>query len=988
MKRLSLLGLFLAGLAFAAGYSPEEAVRRMKAADGFRVRLVAAEPLVRQPVTLTFDDRGRLWTVQYIQYPAPAGLKPVEVDQYLRTRYDRVPEPPPHGPKGADRVTILDGPDAQGRLHKAKDFISGLNLASGLCLGHGGAFVLQVPYLLFYPDRDGDDVPDGPPEVLLKGFGMEDAHAVANSLQWGPDGWLYGAQGSTVTAHIRGSEFQQGIWRYHPLTREFELFSEGGGNTFGLDFDGHGNAIAGTNWGGFAMLHQVQGGYYVKGFAKHGPLHNPHTYGYFDHVPYKNFQGGHVTLGGVVYRGGTYPETYRNQYVACNLLSHVLNWHSLERNGSSYRSGHRGEFLAGNDLWFRPVDCLVGPDGNVYVADWYDVRANHVDPVDNWDKTNGRIYRVEPTNPVRSLPMPPGWKDGRGPSLSKLASGQLLELLGHPNDWFRREARRILAERRDPGVIAPLREATLRETGELALESLWALYVSGGFDEAFAEKLFSHGNEDVRTWTVRFLGDARKVSPAIASRLVALAQSDPSPVVRRQLACSSKRLPAREGLPIVRALLRRSEDVSDIHIPLLLWWAIEDKAISDRGLVLDLLDTPQAWQQPLVRNVLIERLARRYMAEGKEPDLAACARLLESAPGPEEVRLLLQGMEKALEGRQLAQVPPALEKGLTALWESGPPSPLLVRLALRLGSPVAFTRAREVAVDPKARDADRVSLIEALGQTGRADVLPTLGQAFTEGKTDAVRGAALTALASFSQEGIADTVLDQYPRLSAGLRTKAQALLCSRPASARKFLQLVDAGKVPPKEVPLEQLRRLVEYKDEAMVQIIEKHWGKVGPLPPGEKIARIRAINHSLNQRPGDKVNGKALFTKHCGTCHTLFGEGNKIGPELTGADRKNREFLLTSIVDPSAYIRPEFVAYVVTLKDGRTLTGLLAEQSPQAITLVNDKNERTVVARDRIDEMTPAKVSLMPEKVLDPLSEQEIRDLFGYLQSDGPVK
>ena len=186
---------------------------------------------------------------------------------------------------------------------------------------------MQPPYLLFYPRRNGDDVPDGDPEVLLSRLRHGGRARLSNSLQWGPDGWLYGAQGSTVTANIRGIEFQQGIWRYHPLTKEFELFAEGGGNTWGLDFDRHGNVIAGTNWGGKAMLHQVQGGYYVKGFGKHGPLHNPHTYGYFEHVPYKDFKGGHVTCGGVVYQADAFPPEFRDRYIAANLLSNAVYWH-------------------------------------------------------------------------------------------------------------------------------------------------------------------------------------------------------------------------------------------------------------------------------------------------------------------------------------------------------------------------------------------------------------------------------------------------------------------------------------------------------------------------------------------------------------------------------------------------------------------------------------------------------------------------------------
>src|SRR5213083_937915 len=257
-------------MARAQGYAPEEAAKRMTVPAGFAVSVVAAEPMVRQPVAIEFDDRGRLWVVQYLQYPNPAGLKRVRVDRYSRTVYNRVPEPPPRGPKGADRITILESSPTEAGGVKAKDFLTGLNLASGLAFGHGGVFVLQAPYLLFYPDRDRDDVPDGDPEVLLTGFGMEDAHSVANSLTWGPDGWLYGAQGSTVTANIRGIEFQQGIWRYHPRTKEFEVFAEGGGNTWGLDFDEQGEILAGTNFEESKMLHQVQGAYYLKNFGKHG----------------------------------------------------------------------------------------------------------------------------------------------------------------------------------------------------------------------------------------------------------------------------------------------------------------------------------------------------------------------------------------------------------------------------------------------------------------------------------------------------------------------------------------------------------------------------------------------------------------------------------------------------------------------------------------------------------------------------------------------
>ena len=224
---LSLVSLTHDRAVLGQGFSPDEAVKRMTVADGFIVELTAAEPLVRQPVAIDFDDRGRLWALQYLQYPNPAGLQRVKVDRYSRTTYDRVPKPPPHGPKGADRLTILEDSDGDGRVDEAKDFLSDLNLATGFAFGHGGVFVLQTPYLLFYPDRDRDDVPDGDPKVLLTGFGMEDTSSLANSLTWGPDGWLYGTQGTNITANVRGIPFEQGRVAIPPVEQEVRIVQRG-----------------------------------------------------------------------------------------------------------------------------------------------------------------------------------------------------------------------------------------------------------------------------------------------------------------------------------------------------------------------------------------------------------------------------------------------------------------------------------------------------------------------------------------------------------------------------------------------------------------------------------------------------------------------------------------------------------------------------------------------------------------------------------------
>ncbi len=317
---------------------------------------------------------------------------------------------------------------------------TGLNLASGFAFGHGGVFVLQVPYLLFYADRDRDDVPDGDPEVLLTGFGMEDAHSVANSLTWGPDGWLYGCQGSTVTANIGGIEFQQGVWRYHPVSRRFELFCEGGGNAWGLDFDAHGNLFYATNYGGYAMVHGVQGGYYWKQFGKHGALHNPYAYGYFDHVPHEKLRGGHVTVGGVIYQGDLFPPEFRGKYIAADLLGHAVYWHELRPSGATFTARQEGDLLLANDTWFAPSDLTVGPDGAIYVCDWHDQRMAHPDPDAEWDRSNGRIFRIYSEGAHKLVLRKPEL-------LEESSSDELVAMALDSNEVLARKARQILAER-------------------------------------------------------------------------------------------------------------------------------------------------------------------------------------------------------------------------------------------------------------------------------------------------------------------------------------------------------------------------------------------------------------------------------------------------------------------------------------------------------------------------------------------------------------
>ncbi|HUE15809.1 MAG TPA: PVC-type heme-binding CxxCH protein [Planctomycetaceae bacterium] len=966
---------------------PREAVKTFKITDGLDVRLVASEPLIRQPLSLSFDDRGRLWVLQYIQYPNPEGLRPVAVDEFLRTKYDRRPEPPPKGPRGHDVIAILEDTDGDGVMDRAKTFLTGLNLASGMALGYGGVFVAQPPYLLFYRDANGDDVPDGDPEVLLTGFGMEDAHAFANSLTWGPDGWLYGAQGSTVSAKIRGIEFQQGIWRYHPRTKQFELFAEGGGNTWGIDFDRFGNLFAGGNTYE-PLCHHVQGAYYVKGFGKHGPLHNPYSFGYFDPVKHYGPFGGGLTGGCSIYQGGAFPERFNNACIAPNMRQNALRWYTFEKRGSTFATRQGGDFILSSDPWFRPVDTLVGPDGALYLADWYDINLSHTNPKNRsqWyapSRDDGRIFRVSA----------PGAKSFDKPRtrLGALASRDVTALLNHPNEWYRREAWRILGERRDASVVPALKQKFAAASDETAaLEALWAIDLCGGFDEAFAERTLGHPAEYVRAWTVRLLGDDRHVSKKIAAALVRLAKSDPSVVVRSQLACTAKRLPAASALPIAAELFQRDEDADDPQLPLLIWWAIESKAVTDREAVLALVERPETWQRPIVRDVLVERLARRYVALGDDGGYAACAWLWEHAPTAPDVERIVAGMETQLAGHRFNHPPQALDQPLARLLNHGRlnhgrPSTALLCLAIRLGSPDAVPKLAERVQDSATKPAERITAIRALSEAGPPQVAHQLLSLLDRRRREpeAVEEAVLTAVGRFKEESLGTRLLARWPSLSARLRDRSVDVLASRTVWSRQLLKAVAAGQVDPKSISTEQIRQLLLHGDAQIARQVTARWGSIRTTTPREKEGKIKAVSSMLTKGKGDLPSGHKLFVKHCSICHRLYGEGNQIGPDLTAADRKNLTVLLPNVIDPSAVIRPEFRSYNVVLDDGRILSGLLADSNNSTVTVLDAKNQRTVVKRTNVEELKVSDTSLMPDNVLEPLGDQEIRDLFAYLRA-----
>ncbi len=657
-------------------------VPSLRIPDDLELDLLLSEPVMANPLYINFDERGRMWVVQYRQYPWPAGLKLLSHDQFYRNVYDAVPPPPPHPPgskyRGADRITIHEDRDGDGTYETTKIFLDGLSLATSALKGRGGVYVMNPPYLLFYADANGDDVPDSEvPRVLLSGFGIEDTHSIANNLRWGPDGWIYATEGSTVSASVvrHGPDGQpipgekpvhtmgQNVWRYHPESHRYEVFAEGGGNAFGVEIDSKGRVYSGHNGGDTRGFYYVEGGYYRKGFDKHGALSNPYTFGYLNAMNANPSQ--RFTHTFEIYEADALPDRYHGNLFGVAPHMHYVIRSEVLPEGSTFRTRDIEQVIVPNngprDAWFSPVDIQTGPDGALYLADWYAMQVAHYRGHEGLtDQDLGRVYRLRArtAGPRGTAPF----------DLGKLTSDELVDrYLGHPNRWYRQSVLRILGDRKDASLVPKLSAIVERSTGQTALEALWALNLCGGFDDAQAITALRHDEPHVRRWAVRLLGDSngRALGHEIAARLVEMAAREPDVETRCQIAATARRLPTLQALPILTTMANRRDDDADPSIPAFVWWGIEAHA-ADRDRVLSLFVDGALWDHSLrFRDQPIAALLmRRYAAAGSRDDLMACARLLAMAPDRDAAEALVAGFSAAFAGRSIPPLPDELTEGL------------------------------------------------------------------------------------------------------------------------------------------------------------------------------------------------------------------------------------------------------------------------------------------------------------------------------------
>ena len=957
---------------------PADALKLFETTPGISIDAVLTDPAIAQPLSFKFDERGRIWVMEYKQYPNPAGLKAVSRDKHLRTVYDKTPLPPPHGDRGQDQISIHEDTNGDGIFDKHSVFVDGLSIATSFAMGDGGVYVLNPPYLLFYEDKDKDDQADGDPTVILEGFGIEDSHSCANNLRWGPDGWLYAAQGSTVTGNIKhyGTEetptrsMGQCIWRYHPQLKKYEIFAEGGGNTFGVEFDSHGRVYSGYNGGNTRGFHYIQGGYYLKGFSKHGQLSNPYAFGYFPAMTHN--QVPRFTHTFVIYQDPTLPEAYQNKLFGIEPIQGRVVYSDVAGEGSTFKTEDLGYPVKTADTWFRPVDIQVGPDGAIYVADLYEQRIDHAAHFQGRvDNTNGRIYRLRPSE---------AWK----PASFNVASWSNQELFGLFNSdirLHRQIAIRLLKNRKLSKEDKNELHQLLHSEDELvALNALWAHQVTGNFNLKIASTALSNPHDIVRSWSIRLAADHVELSESYQAALVKSIATEPSVHVRSQLAATARRVDPQLFAEMTKALLYHGEDAGDKHVPLMLWWAIEANA-NQYAALKTLFNDASIWNQEITQDLIIERLAKRYAMSGKREELDMLTWLFENAPDDDSRGLLLKGFEESFEGRSLASLPEDLLNGIR---NAGGGSPIL---RVRLGQDDAITKALTDIADLNG-DADaRAGLVNVLGQIKHAAAIPVMLQIIKQEKSETVLQATLVALQGFESSEIALAVLDSYSRFNEETQGVAQTLLVSRESWLEMLLDSLDTGLIKADTIQQESILKIVLFDNKALQAKAEKHFGKVSSASAGELQKRIDELVSVIGEASGNPYDGKQLYLKHCGKCHQLFTDGGNIGPNLTTYKRDDLQYMLLNVVNPSIAIREGFENYAVFTLDGRTLTGFIDDQDNRVVVLRSNDGQRMVINRDDIDEMQAIPRSIMPEGILKTLKPQEIRDLFAYLRASQPV-
>jgi putative membrane-bound dehydrogenase-like protein len=962
-----------------APLAPKEALGSFQVQAGFRLELLAAEPLVASPVAAAYDERGRLFVVEMTDYPHvdPAHDKP-----YAENVAD--------APIG--QVRVLIDQDDDGVFDRSCVFAEGLSWPAGIAVWKGGVFVAATPDVWYLRDHDGDEKADERRRVLT-GFRKFNVQAVMNNLQWGLDHKIYGA-GSSNGGRIRSLnrpgaaavEILRNDFRFDPDGGAFEVIS--GGARFGNTFDDFGNRFLCDirNPAQHVVLpaHYLARNPYLPAARV---LHDAAEFGdairlfrisppepwralrarrWADvgkNMPRSELVGaGFLTSssGLTVYRGDAYPEPIQGNLFLGEPANNVVHRMTLEPDGVTFRARRadpKAEFVASTDTWFRPVNFVNAPDGTLTILDMYRETIEHPWSIPDDIRARldlrsgaerGRLYRLAPR----------GFQRRPTPRLDRAGTSALVGLLEHPNAWHRETAHRLIHERRDQAAVAPLvRLLRSARDPRARLHALYALDGLGALETAEIRTALADASAPVRAHALLLAEPRLDRTPPLCTEIARLA-ADPSVRVRFQLAFTAGALPAAAALGVLAAIAR--QDASD---PWMRTAVLSSAAGETAGLFEQLFSEQsfrtKAGAQELLRSLALVVGARDGAGASRRILIAlAASHAWDDAPRAAVVGLGA-GLSRARGHGHLSDLESSLPPQ-TAAW--------LDRL---LGE------AKRQAGDSTVPAERRVQAVAILGQDRAERALPVLGGLLEPHQPPEVQSAAVRALGGFDRPELADLLLKPWSTYAPSLRTEVIALLLARRAWVGPLLDAVAAGSVAPGDLPPSRRALLLNDRDPTIRAQARARLGAAVPAPRSAALARYQ----SALDRPGDATRGRVMFDRECVTCHRIGERGHAVGPNLAGLSRKTPEEILVSILDPNRDLSPEFVEYTVALDDGRIASGLIVSETPAGITLRGREGIEQTILRRNIEAIAGTGKSLMPEGLENAITPQEMSDLIAFL-------
>jgi putative membrane-bound dehydrogenase-like protein len=935
---------------------PQQSLRCIQPKPGFVAELVAAEPLVRDPIAFAWGPDGRLWVVEMTDYPLG-------------------------GVKGS--VKVLEDSDGDGKYDKAVSFLTDLDFPTGVLPWRNGVLVTCAPDIFYAEDTDGDGAADKR-EVLFTGFGQGNQQHRVNGLMWGVDGWVYGANGDSggvirslrrpdqKPVNISGRDF-----RFRPDTGEFEAVT--GMTQFGRCTDDWGNWFGGNNAN--PLWHFVLDDGRLRRNPHVAPplprIDVPLSPGQSPVFPISRllprFNDFHTAnrftsaCSPVVYRDDLFgPHYAANVFISepvHNLVSRlVLSPRGVTFVGRRAPDEERSEFLASTDNWFRPTMLRVGPDGALWIADMYRHVIEHPEwiPKDWQERLDlraghdmGRIYRVYPLHK----------KPRAIPRLDRLETAGLVAALDSPSGWQRDMVQMMLLWRKDPAAVEPLRNLARNcpraETRAAALCSLDLLH---GLDCDTLLSRLEDPHPGVRRQAVRLSRPRPGFDEALLDRLFARLD-DPDASVRMELAYVLGDWDDPRVGPTLGTLLVRAGD--DAYLRAAVLSSVHARNI-EGVLVEALRHRPEE----------LESLLRLASALGNRN---AAARMLDAVAQAEGNRYA------AWQFAALAGFLDQMDQKRSGVMNLAKDDETIYRKALPRLKPV-FDAARKVAVDGEREEAERRAAIRLVGRgpDRQAEDRELLASLLTPQTPPALQTAAAATLGRLPGEDVPRLLLRGWKAYSPALRSQVLDLLLGRSEWLEPLLAAIESKQVAPFDIDAARRQRLLDHPSETVRnRAAQAFQGTVS----ADRRKLIEEYRPAL-KTSGDPARGQTVFTRHCSACHKVGNVGHDVGPNLGALHDKSPEYLLTAILDPNRAVEARYVNYVALTRDGRTLTGLLASETATSITLIGTEGKPKTLLRTDLEELQSTGKSVMPEGLEKDIPPSAMADLLAFLTASLPPR